>query len=237
LSDSPSKPRSGSTGPTAWLAPLYPYLLAGVFRVFGTYTHAAGLAILTLNSLFAALTCLPILLISERLLGRKAALWAAWLWAALPLFFWFAVAWAWETSLSTLLLMTVLWLTLRLERDWRSWFAWGLLWGAIALTNPSLLAIMPWALAWAWVNPHLPKVGRCGAPPIPWQHAALAVAVMALTMLPWMARNRRVFGQWMFVRGVSKERRTSDGRWKAVLSRTSGSCPALRNAPRIWTST
>jgi hypothetical protein len=34
-----------------------------------------------------------------------------------------------------------------------------------------------------------------------------------------------------------KERRTSDGRWKAVLSRTSGSCPALRNATRIWTST
>src|SRR4029077_17906992 len=27
------------TGPTAWLTPVYPYLLAGIFKVFGIFTY------------------------------------------------------------------------------------------------------------------------------------------------------------------------------------------------------
>src|SRR5947209_9112664 len=33
-----SDPFEGRTGPTAWEPPLYPYIIAGVFRVFGIYT-------------------------------------------------------------------------------------------------------------------------------------------------------------------------------------------------------
>src|SRR4051812_8357170 len=29
------------TGPTAWMTPVWPYLLAGIFRIFGTYTFRA----------------------------------------------------------------------------------------------------------------------------------------------------------------------------------------------------
>src|SRR6267378_7035265 len=35
-----SDPFEGQTGPTAWEPPLYPYLMAGVFRLFGVYSHA-----------------------------------------------------------------------------------------------------------------------------------------------------------------------------------------------------
>jgi hypothetical protein len=41
-----SSPFASGTGPTAWLAPIYPYLLAGVFKVFGVYTNASAVAIL-----------------------------------------------------------------------------------------------------------------------------------------------------------------------------------------------
>src|ERR1041385_6914976 len=34
-----ANPTDLETGPTAWEAPLYPFLLAGVFKVSGIYTH------------------------------------------------------------------------------------------------------------------------------------------------------------------------------------------------------
>lgn len=189
-----ASPFHGSTGPTAWLAPVYPYLLAGIFRVFGVYSRASGIAILTFNSLCAALTCVPMYLIAERTLGRRVALWSAWIWALAPMFFAIPVRWAWETSFSTLLFMVVLLLTLRLgESDWRAWFAWGLLWGAIALTNPSLLSVAPFVLAWACWRRYRGKRAVAA-------HAALAVLVAVITITPWLVRNRQTFGEWMFVR-------------------------------------
>ena len=37
-----SNPFGPATGPTAWEPPLYPYLIAGVFRVFGIYSKSVG---------------------------------------------------------------------------------------------------------------------------------------------------------------------------------------------------
>src|SRR5580704_16620652 len=37
-----SDPFEGHTGPTAWTPPLYPLLLAGVFKLFGVYTLASA---------------------------------------------------------------------------------------------------------------------------------------------------------------------------------------------------
>src|ERR1700757_1432463 len=37
-----SNPFGPATGPTAWEPPLYPYFIAGVFRVFGIYSRASA---------------------------------------------------------------------------------------------------------------------------------------------------------------------------------------------------
>src|SRR5262245_37973112 len=50
-----SSPLHGPTGPTAWMTPVYVYLVAAVFKVFGVYTLASAVVMLTLNSLFSAL--------------------------------------------------------------------------------------------------------------------------------------------------------------------------------------
>src|SRR5262249_42450404 len=34
-----ANPFNAATGPTAWEPPLYPLLIAGVFKLFGMYTH------------------------------------------------------------------------------------------------------------------------------------------------------------------------------------------------------
>jgi hypothetical protein len=54
------------TGPTAWMTPVYPYLLATVFRLFGIYSRHSAFVILGLNSLFSALICIPIFFIAQR---------------------------------------------------------------------------------------------------------------------------------------------------------------------------
>ena len=51
-----SSPFGGDTGPSAWTAPVYPWIVSLAFRVFGSYTHAASFALLTFNSLCSALT-------------------------------------------------------------------------------------------------------------------------------------------------------------------------------------
>src|SRR5580704_12899518 len=55
-----SSPLNVDSGPTIWLTPIYPYILAGIFKLFGVYTYASYLIATTLNLLFAALTCYPI---------------------------------------------------------------------------------------------------------------------------------------------------------------------------------
>ena len=65
-----SNPYGDNTGPTAWEPPLYPYLMAGVFKLFGIYTYASAWVLLTINSLFAALTTVPIFLIACKTFRR-----------------------------------------------------------------------------------------------------------------------------------------------------------------------
>ena len=102
------------TGPTAWMTPVYPCLLAAVFKLFGIYTRSSAFVILGVNALFSALVCIPVFLISLRSFGRRTAFVASWIWALFPSSILIS-AFVWETSLSALLL-TILFLgTLRLR--------------------------------------------------------------------------------------------------------------------------
>jgi hypothetical protein len=123
-----ANPFNGASGPTAWTPPLYPLLLAGVFRLFGVYTHASGWVILAINSVFSAATATPIYRIARRCFGslrattpmqepdgRSIALWSAWLWALYPAAMQYAVKWVWDMSLTAWLFAWVLVVALRLR--------------------------------------------------------------------------------------------------------------------------
>src|ERR1700760_1768326 len=49
-------PFRGHTGPTAWVGPLFPLILAGVFKLCGVFSSLSAWMILTINSIFSALT-------------------------------------------------------------------------------------------------------------------------------------------------------------------------------------
>src|ERR1700750_3332263 len=54
------EPFKGHTRPTAGVTPLYPLLMAFVFKLTGIYTLPSAWILLTLNSLFSALTVFPV---------------------------------------------------------------------------------------------------------------------------------------------------------------------------------
>lgn len=190
-----SNPFGPPTGPTAWESPLYPYITAGVFLVFGIYSKASAFVLLALNSVFSALTCVPIFLIARRIFSEKVAVGSAWAWALLPNVMFWCTRWIWETSLSALLLTTIFWLALTLEdRDgWLPWFEFGLLWGIAALNSTSLLSFLPAAGLWAWY-----RRGRSGKRSL--AGVALASLIFLATITPWLVRNYRTFGQFIFIR-------------------------------------
>src|SRR6202161_2423232 len=146
-----SSPTDLPTGPSAWAPPLYPYILAGVFKLFGVYSALSAWVILTFNSIFAALTCLTLYRIAERIYGLAVARATAWTWAVFPYAIYWPVRVVWETSLTTFLLSLALLLTLRMADQpprLRMWVLFGLLWGVIALTNTAILSMFPFCLLW-----------------------------------------------------------------------------------------
>ncbi|MGA7381137.1 MAG: glycosyltransferase family 39 protein, partial [Terriglobales bacterium] len=190
-----SNPFLGITGPTAWEPPFYPFLIAGVFKVFGIYSRASALVLLSINSLLSALTCLPIFLIGKRCFNEKVAVWTAWTWALLPSVIFWCTRWVWETSLAALLLAIIFWLTLVMEDadDLKSWLGFGLLWGVAALTNPSLLSFLPASGLWAWWRRAIQ--GRRSLSGV-----VLAAVMFVACVAPWLVRNDRTFGQPIFIR-------------------------------------
>jgi hypothetical protein len=80
-----SSPLFEDTGPTAWMTPVYPYMVAGVFKVFGVYTKASAIVLLSLNALMSALTCIFVFFIARISFGERVAKWSGWAWAFFPL--------------------------------------------------------------------------------------------------------------------------------------------------------
>src|ERR1700678_3113923 len=67
-----SSPFRVDTGPTAWMTPLFPTLLAGIFRIFGSYTFHAWAATVLLNISCCTLACIPIYFAGKRIGGIHA---------------------------------------------------------------------------------------------------------------------------------------------------------------------
>lgn len=190
-----SNPYGDATGPTAWEPPLYPYLIGGVFKLFGIYSHASAWVLLTVNSLFTALTTIPIFFIARKTMGEKVALWSAWTWALLPYAMYWSIHWVWDTTLGPLLLSLIFLMSLELE-DWNGWKGWtiyGVLWGLGALSNPSMLAFLPASGLCIWYRRH-----KRGLPSF--VGVVLASAVFFVCLTPWLVRNYRTFGRFVFIR-------------------------------------
>lgn len=146
-----SNPMTIPTGPSAWRAPVFPYLMAGFFEVFGIHTLAAAIPMYALNCLISALTAIPLFHIGKITFSEQAGRWAAWIWSFFPFAIVNSTQKIFDTPLSALLVALLALDILRMRDESRAsrWIAHGLLWGFSALTHTGVLVVLPFY--WLWV--------------------------------------------------------------------------------------
>jgi hypothetical protein len=183
------------SGPSAWFTPIYPYLVAGIFKIWGIFSDESRLIIEALNCAFAALTVIPIYEVAQRTFRKSVAVGAAWAWVFLPTSLLFPITWVWDTALAALFLGLIFWATLAIReaKTILPWAGYGALWAIGVLINPSLLSLFPFLAGWAiWQSRHASS---------DWvKFSAVTVLIFAIGLVPWTVRNYRVFGKIIVLR-------------------------------------
>ncbi len=182
-----SSPYSGApAASTAQQPPLYPFILAGIFKVFGACTVASAWAAVLINVIAGAVTAVFLYYVGRLHFGEEVGILAAWLWV-LP---WMYRTNAFSVSLTNAFLaalgLTALFLCdAKTIKAKRGWLALGIYSGLLALLQPSLLPVVVVYGVWlAWSRARSPR-------------ALIAVAGLLLALVPWTARNFVTFGRFI----------------------------------------
>jgi 4-amino-4-deoxy-L-arabinose transferase-like glycosyltransferase len=182
----------------AWMAPLYPFILSLVFRLFGSYSPSSAIATLVMQSFVSSLVVIPIYFIGKRLFSQGAGYIAALLWVFYPSSLKYAIKSVWSSSLTALGLALMVLLFLRLSyRSERTWDALlcGLVIGLTALSNPVVITFAPVAALWLLWRSRGNLKTTLG------QLAVIGITAIALLM-PWIIRNYRIFHQFVPVKST-----------------------------------
>jgi dolichyl-phosphate-mannose-protein mannosyltransferase len=174
-------PYVDSEGYRSRRAPGFTLLLAGLYALTGHSWPAARL----LQALLGAATCSLLLSVGNASLGEPVGRVAALACAVFP----YTVYWSGyllTETLCALLVTASTWSVLRAGSAPRSTAAWAFLCALAALTRPNLGLLFVLGLLWI--------LGRSRRR---WVTAAVAVAVFALALLPWMVRNYVVHGRFV----------------------------------------
>jgi len=179
-----SSPFGVPTGPTAFIAPAYPVLLAAIFKIFGVETRAAEAVVLAAQTALNLATIALMMYVARRLFSERAAVLAGLVWACSPPLLWMPTI-LWETSLSAFLLMALVALAIEWTEDpaKQMWPLPGASCGVAALVNPALLLSALAIAAWVWF-----RLRRSAG----WMPLT-AVLAFAVVFSPWPIRNARVF--------------------------------------------
>jgi hypothetical protein len=174
-----STPFHDASAATAWLAPGYPFLIAGVFLVLGVQSTASAAVMVVFNALCSSLTAVVVERLGFQCFGPPVGRLAGWAWAMSP----YAALMScllWETSLSALVLTYAFWRTIRLagQSCRAEWAGVGAIWALAALVNPTLAAAFPFLLACRWQRS--PNRGR---------NLGAAMLGFVVVVAPWMVRN------------------------------------------------
>lgn len=168
--------------PTAQWPPAYPFLLAGIFKVFGSDNFVAAKVV---NALAGGLTCLLIYLIAARVFDRRIGLLAALLFAVFPGQIFFSTLLMTESLTPALvglmLLLLLMWVVERKEARWFQHAAIGVLFGvALLARGEAVMLVLAALLIWKLAVPAWRSFAR---------EAGVFVLAAGLVVLPWTVRN------------------------------------------------
>jgi len=185
-----SSPYAGApTAPTAQQPPLYPLMLAGIFKLFGICTATSAWTAVLVNVLAGAVTAVLLYHVGRIHFGETVGTLAAWLWV-LP---WMYQTNAFSVSLTPAYLAALgltflfLWVPKKLEGN-RRWLVLGIYSGLLVLLQPSLLTVVLVYGGWLAVSK--------GSSP----RVLIALAGLLLTLAPWTVRNYVTFERFIPLR-------------------------------------
>jgi len=174
---------------TAQQPPLYPLVVAVIFRIFGVFTSQSAWAVVGLNILAGGITAVLIYRLGRIHFGDTVGVVAAWLWV-LP---WMYESRAFSVSCSSSYLAALgfaallLLLSNGMKSDW-GWIALGSFCGALVLLQPAFLGVF----VVYGVCLVLDKQRK--------SHVLMAALALSLVLVPWTVRNYTVFGRLIPIR-------------------------------------
>ena len=179
-----ASPFGSPTGPTAFVAPGYPLLIAGIFKLFGSNTATSAVVIITLQILLNLVTVWLMMHIARRLWNQPTAIVAGAIWACSPPLLWMPTIF-WDTCLAICLLtgLVALVLEFRNRMTPARWLLLGAYCGVTALINPAMLPILAALMGWLIFQQRSN-----------YMRAFLLTSLTAILVFsPWPIRNARVF--------------------------------------------
>ncbi|MFX0135180.1 MAG: ArnT family glycosyltransferase [Candidatus Hodarchaeota archaeon] len=187
--------------PTSWEAPVYPFIIGGVFKVFGIYSNVSALVLLVLQTLMSAINCILLFLIGRRVFNTCLGILAAFIFIFYPSNIHFSVMKIGATNLYvTMILLFMLQLfDLSDVPNIKKGILAGFSFGLAILIFPAVISFLPFALAWVLFK------GR-GERKILIVSVSFVVLAVCVTITPWQIRNYSVFGKFFFIKSnLSRE--------------------------------
>ena len=179
-------PWAKGSGPSSWLTPPFPALIAALFALFGGLSYATALALCVLQALASAATCVLVVRLGAAAGAARAGRLGGWMFALYPLAIADSVQLVWDTTWVALALTAFLLALLNSRATIPSAVNTGLAYGALLFLNPAPLALAPAVSWWIWK--------RAGASRAALHNVAgFALAAFAVCF-PWMLRNASVLG-------------------------------------------
>lgn len=182
-------------GPTAWMPPLYPFIIAIAFKGFGVFSVESALVLEFFQTIASVLTCVLLYSVGKRIYGVRAGLLAALMLALYPASIHFAVQKIWSTSLFAasplILILMTMWSANRPGAS--TGLVVGCTFGLAALLDPIVLTALPFALAWLYR-----EAGQDRSKMIATVGAILIAALLVIS--PWILRNYALFGRFTLIK-------------------------------------
>jgi 4-amino-4-deoxy-L-arabinose transferase-like glycosyltransferase len=184
-----SSPFHDAHGSTAWLAPIYPGIVACIFVVFGIETPTSAFAVMCFSAVCSAATGVVAYALGKEIHSERAGTFAGWMWALSPYIADLPYI-LWDTALSAFLCGLGILLTIRLtsQSRFRDWIGCGATWGVAALVNPALVSPLPILIILLLYRERK------------WRHVLAMILCTTLLILPWTIRNYAVFHKLMPIR-------------------------------------
>lgn len=175
-------------GSVSW-APLYPFLLAGIYKVFG---HSYP-AVWIFQALLSAGACILIYLIGRMVFNQRIAYLSAIISVFCFNFVLYSSMLLTETLYIFLLLLTFFYLFRAFSSSsLRKYILAGLFAGLTTLTNPVVIIFFAFFFLWGLRKGFL-------------RQASVFLISLTIVILPWIVRNYQIYHRFIFIRACAGE--------------------------------